>query len=151
MSEKNIKVTKKSPVLKKRKEKSPDQGVLWLTNSAPRIYIYEPKCGGKGGVAGSQPMSTAVHRIPNKLWRSKSLFNLMIQTICFPGSQRQFRDFQSVEIGPREFRPNLCRKKIQCKKFKNKRTIKTRHQTMRQWKQILLCVFFKAGHRHWKK
>ncbi len=29
-----------------------------------------------GGVAGSQPMSTAVHRSPNKLWRSNSIFNL---------------------------------------------------------------------------
>ncbi len=29
--------------------------------------VYEPKCGG-GGVAGSQPTSTAVHmRSPNKL------------------------------------------------------------------------------------
>ncbi len=66
----------------------------------------------------------------------------MVQTICFPGSQRQFRDFQSVEIGPREFRPNLCRKKkYTVNKFKNKRTIKTRHQTM----QILLCVFSKLG------
>ncbi len=41
------------------------QGVMkrfrlsWLTNSA---LIYEPKCWGGGGVAGSQPMSTAVHR-----------------------------------------------------------------------------------------
>ncbi len=26
--------------------------------------------GGKGGVAGSKPMRTAVHRSPNKLWRS---------------------------------------------------------------------------------
>ena len=26
--------------------------------------------GGEGGVAGSQPMRTAVHRSPNKLWRS---------------------------------------------------------------------------------
>ncbi len=33
----------------------------WLTNSAP---VYEPKCGGKGRVAGSQPMSTAVHMEP---------------------------------------------------------------------------------------
>jgi hypothetical protein len=33
----------------------------WLTNSAP---VYEPKCGGKGGVAGSQTMSTAVHMEP---------------------------------------------------------------------------------------
>jgi hypothetical protein len=31
---------------------------------------------GEGGVAGSQPMSTAVHRSPNKLWRSNSIFNL---------------------------------------------------------------------------
>jgi hypothetical protein len=30
----------------------------------------------EGGVAGSQPMSTAVHRSPNKLWRSNSIFNL---------------------------------------------------------------------------
>jgi hypothetical protein len=34
-----------------------------LSNSA---FVYEPNCGGIGGVAGSQPMSTAVHRIPNK-------------------------------------------------------------------------------------
>jgi hypothetical protein len=55
-----------------------DQGVTkrcrlsWLTNSA---IVYEPKCGG-GGCGGSQPMSTAVHRSPNKLWRSNSIFNL---------------------------------------------------------------------------
>jgi hypothetical protein len=30
----------------------------WLTNSA---LVFEPKCGGRGGVAGSQPMSTAVN------------------------------------------------------------------------------------------
>ncbi len=30
----------------------------WLINSA---LVFEPKCGGRGGVAGSQPMSTAVH------------------------------------------------------------------------------------------
>jgi hypothetical protein len=40
-----------------------------LTNSA---LVCEHKCGGRGGVAGSQPMSTAVHRSPNKLWRSNS-------------------------------------------------------------------------------
>ncbi len=43
------------------------------TNST---LVYEPKCGGRGRVAGSQPMSTAVHRSPNKLWRSNSIFNL---------------------------------------------------------------------------
>ncbi len=42
----------------------------WLTNSA---LVYEPKCGGRGRVAGSQPMCTAVHRSPNKLWRSNSI------------------------------------------------------------------------------
>ena len=47
----------------------------WLTNSA---LVYEPKCGGRGGVCGAsaQPMSTAVNRSPNKLWRSNSIFNL---------------------------------------------------------------------------
>jgi hypothetical protein len=39
----------------------------WLTNSD---LVYEPKCGGGGGLQGSQPMSTAVHRSSNKLWRS---------------------------------------------------------------------------------
>ncbi len=46
---------------------------------------------------------------------------------------------------------SVQKKKYKVNKFKNKRTIKTKHQTMLQWKQILLCVFFKAGHRHWKK
>ncbi len=56
--------------------KTQDQGVTkrcrisWLTNSA---LVYEPKCGG-GDVAGSQPMSTALPRSPNKLWRSNSIF-----------------------------------------------------------------------------
>jgi hypothetical protein len=31
---------------------------IWLTNSA---LVYEPRCGGRGGVAGSQPMNTAVY------------------------------------------------------------------------------------------
>jgi hypothetical protein len=40
------------------------QGVIkrwlqsWMTNSA---LVFEPKCGGRGRVAGSQPVSTAVH------------------------------------------------------------------------------------------
>ncbi len=32
---------------------------------------------GGGGVAGSQPMSTAVHMDPKILWRSNSMFNLL--------------------------------------------------------------------------
>jgi hypothetical protein len=35
----------------------------------------EPKCGGRGKVAGSQPMHTTVHRSPNKLWGSNSIFS----------------------------------------------------------------------------
>jgi len=31
---------------------------------------------GEGGVAGPQPMSTPVHKGPNKLWKSNSIFNL---------------------------------------------------------------------------
>ncbi len=46
----------------------------WLTNSA---IVYEPKCGGRGGVEGT------VHRRPNKLWRSNSIFNLWsMQSQC---------------------------------------------------------------------
>jgi hypothetical protein len=37
--------------------------------------------GGGGGVAGSQPMSTAVHRNPNKLVTSNFIFNLMVLNI----------------------------------------------------------------------
>ncbi len=44
-----------------------------LTNSA---LVYEPKCGGRGWAAGSQPMSAALHRRPNKLWISNFIFNL---------------------------------------------------------------------------
>jgi hypothetical protein len=36
---------------------------------------------GEGGVAGSQPMSTAVHRSLHKLWISNSIFNLRGQSI----------------------------------------------------------------------
>jgi hypothetical protein len=36
--------------------------LFWLTNST---LVYDPKCGGGGGgVAGSQPMSTALHMSP---------------------------------------------------------------------------------------
>ncbi len=47
----------------------------WRTNSA---FVYERKCGGREGVAGSysQWVHAVVHRSPNKLWRSNSIFNL---------------------------------------------------------------------------
>jgi hypothetical protein len=38
--------------------------ISWLTNNA---LVNDPNCGGGRGVAGSQPMSTAVHKSPNKL------------------------------------------------------------------------------------
>jgi hypothetical protein len=37
---------------------------LTITNSALLQETYETKCGGMGGVARSQPMSTAVHMGP---------------------------------------------------------------------------------------
>ncbi len=46
----------------------------WMTNSA-LVYLWAQMLG-REGVAGSQPMSTAVHRSPNKLWRSNTIFNL---------------------------------------------------------------------------
>jgi hypothetical protein len=49
---------------------------ILLTNSA---LVYEPKYGGRGGVAASQPMSTAVHWSQNKLWRFNSIFNLWMK------------------------------------------------------------------------
>jgi hypothetical protein len=33
----------------------------WLTNS---VLVYDPKCRGGGGVAGSQPISLVVHMEP---------------------------------------------------------------------------------------
>ncbi len=41
-----------------------------------RVKVGRGEGQGGGGVAGPQPMSTAVHRSPNKLWRSNSIFNL---------------------------------------------------------------------------
>jgi hypothetical protein len=65
--------------------KTSDQGVTkryhlsWLTDSA---LVYEPKCGGRGGVAVSQPMNKAVHRSPNQEnWRTQTMFqNLLAST-----------------------------------------------------------------------
>ncbi len=61
----------------------------WLTISA---LLYEPQCGGRGGVAGSQPMS------PKKLWKSNSIFNLWIipQDSSTPAFKRSIREFQSI-------------------------------------------------------
>ena len=42
----------------------------------PRIRVQMWGAGGGGGVAGSQPMSTAVHKSPHKVLRSNYIFNL---------------------------------------------------------------------------
>ncbi len=57
----------------------------FVTRGSQRDVIYfgwpiapsyvSPNAGG-AGVTGSQPMSTAVHRGPNNLWRFNSIFNL---------------------------------------------------------------------------
>ncbi len=49
--------------------------VVYLGWPIAPSYI-EPKCGGRWGVAGSQPMRTAVRKSPNKLCRST--YNLHI-------------------------------------------------------------------------
>ncbi len=53
----------------------------WLTN---RALVFEPKCGGGGSwVESANEYSSAVHRSPNKLWRSNSIFNLWPEGISF--------------------------------------------------------------------
>ncbi len=65
----------------------------WLINS---VLVYEPKCGGRVGLLGSQPMSTAVHRSPNKLWRSNSIFNLWwYRTVYRISSYQRFKELRS--------------------------------------------------------
>ncbi len=50
--------------------------ISWLTNSA---HVYEPKCGGRGGgVAGPQPMSTAVHRSPNTRYLTNECYSFLL-------------------------------------------------------------------------
>ncbi len=66
----------------------------WLANSA---LVSEPKCGGEGfGVLANASMRTAVHRNPNKLWRSKSIFNLW--SLLFHQSRTSY--FLSVRFKP---------------------------------------------------
>ncbi len=60
-----------------------------LTNSA---VVFEPKCVGRGGVAGSQPMSTAVYKSPNKFWRSNSIFNLWF-VLCVEDTPNKIDNF----------------------------------------------------------
>ncbi len=55
--------------------------VVYLCWPIVPSYI-SPHVWGRGGVGGSQPMSTAVIRSPNKLWRSNSIFNLWEVGLC---------------------------------------------------------------------
>jgi hypothetical protein len=49
-------------LMKAEREDQEMSSILLMTNSA---LVYEPKCRGMGGtVAGSKPMSTAVHMEP---------------------------------------------------------------------------------------
>ncbi len=50
-----------------------------LADQRPRICA---QMRGKGGVAGSQPTSTAVNRSLNKLWKSNSIFNAETLKMC---------------------------------------------------------------------
>ncbi len=66
-----------------------------------------PNAGGRGGggVAGSQPMSTAVHRSPNKLWRYNSIFNLCLDII------------KSLEISTVSYTVQLAHVVVRCPKL----------------------------------
>jgi hypothetical protein len=54
--------------------------VVYLGGPIAPSYM-SPNAGGRGGVAGSKPMTTAVHRSQNKLWRSNCIFYLWIYCI----------------------------------------------------------------------
>ncbi len=60
---------------------------------------------GGWGIAGSQPMSSAVHRSPNKLWRSNSIFNLWYQ--LWHGEQRYIKFLLQPSL--HVFRHSACK------------------------------------------
>jgi hypothetical protein len=57
---------------------------------------------GEGGVAGSQPVSTAEHRSPNKLWASNSIFNLLIDRKLHPFLCMCRHQGHLYSLGPRK-------------------------------------------------
>jgi hypothetical protein len=63
------------------------------------------------GEGGSQPMRTAVHRSPNKLWRVKSIFNMAAGLVIFktqsPATGGFHRDERSASVGSMENSPSL--------------------------------------------
>ncbi len=83
--------------------------LFWLTNKRPRIWAQ---------MGGSQPMSTALHRSPNKLWRSNCIFKGTWQWGGFSGV---FAEIGSPEIPYTTFRavPLLA---SNCGDIRNKKT-----------------------------
>jgi hypothetical protein len=63
---------------------------IFLTNSRPSCLtnsalVYDPKCGGRGKVAGSQPMSTAVYlTFCFNVLPGTRLHGLPIYSLCQP-------------------------------------------------------------------
>ncbi len=51
-----------------------------------------------------QPISTAVHMLPNKLWRSNSIFNLCFFGDSF-GSDHSARELRRPDAGERHLPP----------------------------------------------
>ncbi len=58
--------------------------LYWLTNSA---LVYEPICGGRGRVAGSQTMSTAVHKVTGAQINFGNLTPYLPNGLIFLGSK----------------------------------------------------------------
>ncbi len=80
----------------------------------PRIWAQMRARVGGGRVAGSQPMITAVHRRPNKLWRSKLIFILCVEVTVNSKeeySQDFFLDFVK-EFGLRKWNVSSSSDKI---------------------------------------
>jgi hypothetical protein len=85
-----------------------------------------PNAGGGGGVVGSQPMSKAVHRSPNKLWRSNSIFNhIYVVDIYLPFAYFDGRNYENLinnllQLSPVDLRRDtrekekekMCRKPV---------------------------------------
>ncbi len=80
--------------------------VVYLGLPIAPSYMSQNAGGGRE-VAGPQPMSTAVHRSPNKLWRSNSIFNLWSPTTakqrgrlyyCFSGGEVKWMFLNSADM-----------------------------------------------------
>jgi hypothetical protein len=67
-----------------------------------------PNAGGEGGVAGSQLMSRTVHRSPNKLWRSNSIFNLWSDRMGKLSLSVNFLSFFKMEINSEIINDDIC-------------------------------------------